>query len=217
MDFFTFIVIAVFIYGIFSKKDKPPQRRQSTSEDRIPPMPMTQTPKPIMQTGKKKESIFETLERQIRESAEKLEQELQGGKTLPPKPVAAEAGPRKYKPNTPLNTSKPKSTEGTWGDEGRSDYDKYSSNQGTQGNEGLQGQEGGLGNEGAWGTEGGYYAQKQNERAGGIGHSEIGAGSGHPGQRAAVALAFSQSDVVNGIIWAEVLKEPKGRRGFSRR
>lgn len=223
MDFFTFIIIAVFVYNIFSKKDKRPQRSQRSAEDnQIPPKPVTQ-----MQGGKKKESIFENLERQIRESAESLERELQGGKAAPRKPMPAETSPRRKEYRTSTKTQKAKGyqeTEGVWGNEGRSDYDKYVSTQGTQGSEGLRGKEGirgqeGMGGqEGTWGTEGSHYASRQQRKASAIEQSEIGSGSFVPQRELATGtLGFSSSNIVQGIIWSEVLKEPRGKRGISRR
>ncbi len=215
MDFFTFIIIAVFLYNIFTKKDKPPQRTQRRAEDsRIPSQPLTQTrngmDREVSRQGRKrKESIFENLERQIRESAERFEQELQGGRAESQKPTKAEASQRRTIPQKSLSTQGTmdyQETEGVWGDEGRSDYDKYLSTQGTQGAEGMAGQ------------EGAPYALRQIERTSAIEQSEIGASPIYS-QTGSLAgtLGFSSSEVVQGIIWAEILKEPKGRRGFSRR
>lgn len=212
MDFFTFIIIAVFVYNIFAKKDKPPQRRpQRPGEKQIPTQPQTTT-----QGRKKKESIFESLERQIRESAERLDQELQGGKTVQKRATSTGTSPQRMKPQTSAKTKKQLGTEGAGGGEGYSEYGKYASTQGTQGIEGTQGQEGLYGGEGTWGNEGGYYAQKQ--KAGRAVSGEIGASPiyAQP-DRLAGTLGFSSSEVVQGIIWAEVLKEPKGKRALSGR
>jgi hypothetical protein len=208
VDFFTFIIIAVFLYNIFSKKDKPPQRTQRRAE--IPSK--TLTPKPSGmdrkisgQDRKRKESIFESLERQLRESAERFEQELQGGRAESQKPAKTETSQRRTIPPKTLNTQGSmdyQETEGAWGDEGRSDYDEYISTQGTQGTEGVAGQ------------EGAPYALKPKRKE----HTEIGVSPIYPQtERLARNLGFSSSEIVQGIIWAEVLKEPKGRRGFSRR
>lgn len=227
MDFFTFIVIAAFIYSVFSKKDKPPQRGQRGPQD-TRPQPKTPAPQ------KKRESIFESLERQLRESAEKFERELQGGKTVQHKPAPVETYRRKKEyrsPSTARSAKGSQGTEGAWGQEGRSRYDQYTSTQGTQGLEGapgreglsglegIAGQEGLRGTEGTWGTEGSYYAQKEAGRTSAIEQSEIGSASPiySSQERRTGTLAFSPSQVVQGIIWSEILKEPRGKKAFSRR
>jgi hypothetical protein len=226
VDFFTFIVIAAFIYSFFSKKDKPPQRGQRSAPD-TRPQPRTPAPQ------KKTESIFESLERQLRESAEKFEQELQGGKTVPRKPAPVETYRRRkdYRSPSTARSARSQGPEGAWGQEGRSRYDQYTSTQGTQGLEGTQGREGlrgqegiggheGLrGTEGTWGTEGSYYAQKEASMASSIEQSEIGSASpiSSSQERRIGTLAFSPSQVVQGIIWSEILKEPRGKKAFSRR
>ncbi|HHV63912.1 MAG TPA: hypothetical protein GXX46_02365 [Peptococcaceae bacterium] len=219
MDFFTFIIIAAFIYSIFSKKDKPPQRGQRGSQG---PRPQTGTPAP----RKKRESIFESLERQLRESAEQLERELQSGRAAPPKPTTVETYRRKkeYRPSSTPRSARSPIPEGAWGQEGRSRYDKYPSTQGTQGlegtpgREGLGGQEGTWGTEGIWGTEGAYYAQKEAGRASAIEQSEIGLASPIYGsqKRRTGTFVFSPSQVVQGIIWSEILKEPRAKKTFAR-
>jgi len=213
VDFFTFIIIAVFIYNIFAKKDKPPQRRQRSPEEAR--LPQTEAERePVRPERRKKESIFENLERQIRESAERLEKELQG-QPQPQKPAPVKTYKRQTesRPSTvqPSRQEAYADTEGVWGEEGRSDYDKYVSKQGTVGVEGVRGQEG------AWGSEGSEYARRQQERAGAIEQAEIGAGPDYGQERYAEALGFSSAEIVQGIIWAEVLKEPKGKRMMARR
>ncbi len=219
MDFFTFIIIAVFIYNIFSKKDKPPRRGQRSAEDpRRTPQPDAEREREIAREVRpQRGGLFENLERQIREASEKLEKELQGERSQPqpqkPAPVktyrrTTEQPRSKVSPPQELSY---RETEGVWGHEGRSDYDKYVSKQGTAGVEGTGGVEG------TWGTEGREYADRYWEKTSEIEQSEIGAGPSYAQERYAGALGFSSSEIVQGIIWAEVLKEPKGRRAMSRR
>lgn len=223
MDFFTFIIIAVFIYNLFAKKDKQPQRRPGRTGDMTPnqPHPVTNQPRTQTQERKKKESLLESLERQIRESAEQLEKELQGGKTVINKPVPVETSSRRREYRMAPSNRRERNyqgTEGSWGEEGRSDYDRYVSTQGTQGTEGTQA------HEGTWGAEGSYYAQRRNTNTDTIEKSTIEKGEiGAKGARLITnkerlaALGFSPSQAVQGIIWAEILKEPRGRRALSRR
>ncbi len=117
MDFFTFIIIAVFIYNIFAKKDKPPQRRQRSPEEAR--LPQTEAERePVRPERRKKESIFENLERQIRESAERLEKELQG-QPQPQKPAPVKTYKRQTesRPSTvqPSRQEAYVETEGLWG------------------------------------------------------------------------------------------------------
>lgn len=220
-DIFTFFIIAVFIYNLFAKKDKPPQRRPgSAGERRMPPQPVTQQAKPLTSTEsrKKKEGIFESLERQIRESAERLEQELQGGKTVPQKPATAGSSKRikQYRNSSGTRTARGyQETEGVWGEEGRSDYDQYVSSQGTQGSEGTSGREGTPGREGSYGSEG---IAPQKGKMSAIELAQIGGSPIYSRKEpSAGSLVFSPSEIVQGIIWAEVLKEPRGKRALSRR
>jgi len=178
VDFLTFIIIAIFIYGIFAKKNKPPQRRQRSAED---------PGGTVAPQQKKKEGIFQNLERQMRESAEKFERELQSGEGK----------------SIPI-------------EEGESAFDKYVSTQGTQGVEGVGGDEGKADEEGTWGIEGREYAKRQRTKAPAQ-QPEIGAGTIITTQETMPALGFSSSDLIRGVIWAEVLNEPRGRRGLSRR
>jgi hypothetical protein len=216
VDFFTFIIIAVFLYNIFSKKDKPPRRGQRSAEDpqRTPPPGAEREREIAREVRPQRGGLFENLERQIREASEKLEKELQGERSQPQKPAPVKTYRRtteqpRSKVSPPQEPSY-QETEGVWGDEGRSNYDKYVSKQGTAGVEGTGGVEG------TWGTEGRDYADRW-ERTSEIEQSEIGVGPGYSQERYAGALGFSSSEIVQGIIWAEVLKEPKGRRAMSRR
>lgn len=212
MDFFTFIIIAVIIYNIFAKKNKPPQRRQPSAEEDS--RPQNRTTREPARTEPKRGTVFENLERQIRESAERFEQELQG---QPQRPKPAQAKTYKRQSEARPSTVQPPrqgafvETEGVWGDEGRSDYDKYVSSQGTVGVEGVKGKEG------TWGVEGREYARRQQERTGALEQSEIGAGSDYGREGYGGDLNFSPTGVMQGIIWAEVLKAPKGKRMMVRR
>lgn len=208
MDIITFIIIAVVIYSFFANKDKPPQRRPVRPEDNMPP------PEPLIvdmdrdisrMERKKKGNFFEDLERQLRESVEKAERELQVG------PYGSTVKKKAAAPPTSASSVSRKAetvqkTENKWREEGRSDYDRYISNEGTQGTEGLGGDEGAADQEGTWGAEGSDYTNRQI-----IPRDQISQ------KRQAFGLGLSSSEVMRGVIWAEVLKEPRARRAFPRR
>ncbi len=209
MDIITFIIIAVVIYSFFANKDKPPQRRPVRPEDNKPlfePLTAEMDRDISRMERKKKGNFFEDLERQLRESVEKAERELQAGpygstvkKKAAAPPTSASSVPRK--------AETVQKTENKWREEGRSDYDRYISNEGTQGIEGLGGDEGTADQEGTWGAEGSDYANRQITQ----GTDQI------PQKKPALAFVLSSSEVMRGVIWAEVLKEPRARRPFPRR
>lgn len=207
MDFFTFVIIALFVYRLFSKKDQPPQRRPKGTVE-APPAPQMQQAQPKMEPARQsqpkpaKGGFFENLEKQIREAAEKIEQELQDKTQEPQRPTPVKTY-RRVSESRSVDTNKSaktayQQTEGVWGQEGRSDYDQYVSEQGT------------------WGTEGSYYATKQKEKKSSIEKAEIGASPIYTEERYEGALALSSSAIIQGVIWAEVLKEPKGKKWISR-
>jgi len=218
VDFFTFIVIAVFVYNLFAKKDKRPVRRQRSAEDTERPLqPQARTemqPARTKQPEPTRGGFFGNLEKQIRDAAEMIEQELQGQsdqsqKTSHPKTYRRVTDSRSISGNK--NTKIDEQNESVWGQEGSSNYDRYVSTQGTQGVEGIAGQEG------TWGTEGSFYASRQNKQKTAIVQEEIGSSPIYSEEIYEGTLAVSSSAIVQGIIWAEVLKEPKGKRGISRR
>jgi len=208
VDIITFIIIAVVIYSFFANKDKPPQRRPVRPEDNRPlsePLTAEMDRETFRTERKKKRNLFEDLERQLRESVEKAEKELQVGpygstvkKKAAASPASASSVPRKAKTV--------QKTGNKWGEEGRSDYDRYVSNEGTQGTEGIGGVEGAADQEGTWGSEGSDYTNRK-----------ITPGDQISQKRAAFGLNLSSSEVMRGVIWAEVLKEPRARRAFPRR
>ncbi|AHF10516.1 MULTISPECIES: hypothetical protein [Dehalobacter] len=208
MDIITFIIIAVVIYSFFANKDKPPQRRPVRPEDNRPlsePLTTEMDRDISRMERKKKGNFFEDLERQLRESVEKAERELQAGpygstvkKKAAAPPTSASSVPRK--------AETVQKTENKWREEGRSDYDRYISNEGTQGIEGLGGDEGTADQEGTWGAEGSDYTNRQI-----IPRDQISQ------KRQAFGFGLSSSEVMRGVIWAEVLKEPRARRAFPRR
>jgi len=87
------------------------------------------------------------------------------------------------------------STQGTQGEEGRSDYDRYVSTEGIQGTEGQ------------WGTEGREYAERK--RADAV--------ATRPQSGIKPVIAFSSSDIIQGVMWAEILKKPRARGPYSRK
>jgi len=207
-DFFAFLVIAFIIYGFFSRKNKAPERRQRSAErPQAPKMTKPEAPKPVQ---KKKEGFFESLEKQVREAAERFEKELQGQKAQEaPKEVQRRpaAGP-----NRPVQR-KPQSKE-VYKGEGYSDYGRYPSTQGTQNTEGSAGVEGRADREGTWGSEGRGYAQEK-----GAAFEKTAPPAKPPltKQEIKPILRISSSELVQAVIWAEVLKEPKSKRILRRR
>lgn len=208
MDIITFIVIAIVIYSIFSKKDKPPQRRPMRPEDNQPLSgPLTETPR------KKSRNIFEDMQKQLQEVEQRFEREVRGdytepGRTAKPKASASRTG-NKSPYNAATEERRFASKEGDWGTEGRSEYDKYVSTQGTQGTEGVGGTEGFSDSEGTWGTEGDSYAKKQADSAAPALLT--------PQKMPAFNLGFSSSEITRGVIWSEILNEPRARRPHPRR
>ena len=192
MDFFTFVIIGIIIYSFFSKKGKAPQRtgRPQEQTSRQPePQQASRT------TGKKKEGFFESIERQIRESAEALEKELQtGGSENPAK--RTEKIPEKIRRDTPpkpaVERRSYEGVEGAWGTEGRSDYSRDQSIQGKA----LQ-------------NKRAYNVIEQNAIVPGT-HT----GDDQP-RSLGRAVGFSSSDIIEGMIWSEILKEPRAKRPFA--
>ena len=201
MDFFTFIIIGVAIYSFFSKKNKAPQRTRRPAEQTFRQPEVQQPSRPI----RKKEGFFESIERQIRESAEALEKELDPGKGE--KTAAkrtSEKIPEKARrgsiPRPALNQESYEGVEGAWGTEGRSgvegrsDYSKYQSTQGKG---------------------------RQDKRADTvIEQTSVESGAyaiGTESEGLQKAVGFSSSEIVQGVIWAEILKQPRGMRSYSRK
>lgn len=218
MDFFTFIIIGIIIYSIFSKKDKPPKRYERRPERERPIRPQT-----LESQGDRQRNIFKRLDRQLKESAEEFEKELRRGrletrgmrenKTV----LHREAGQQPKK----SILGDVQGTKDAWGDEGRSDYGKYVSPEGTAGTEGTTGMEGTVGTEGSpgqegtWGTEGIDYATKETAEKTAIELSEIGKRAVYlPKEKMEGVSGFSSKEIVQGVIWSEILKEPKGRKLF---
>jgi len=188
VDFFTFIIIAAFIYSFFAKKDKPPQRRPRSPEDQ-PRTPL-------------RGNIFENLERQIRESAERFDQERHAGRGE--KSISAPVEPAPH----PTFRGKTESSPGA--DTSDADIRKTLARQNSAGIEGAGDEEG------TWGTEGREYAQRQ-EKAVMFEQTGIQSKPDDFQETTAGSLIFSPSEIMQGMIWAEVLKEPRGKRALSRR
>ena len=213
MDFFTFIIIGIVIYSFFSKKDKPPQRARRPA-DQTPTQSAPQEPtRPV----KKKEGFFESLERQIRESAEAFEKELETGrKTKQP-----------GKTTEPVVRTKERTMERTM-DRSRRSAPKTVLEQESYGVEGAWGVEGRAGLEGRPGVEGHSDYSKYQSKQGKVLQADrsviektsIEAGTQAIGSRTdglQKAVGFNSSAIVQGIIWSEILKEPRGKRPFNRR
>ncbi|UWG96070.1 hypothetical protein LPY66_14280 [Dehalobacter sp. DCM] len=218
MDFITFIIIAIVVYSIFSKKDKPPQRRPMNPLDNGPLSGSTAD-----EPKKKGRNIFGELERQLREAEQRFEREIRDVRkntetTEQPKTFAYRTADKKTA-SAASKTLQTAAEEGDWGIEGRSDYDTYVSTQGTQGTEGVAGTEGEADAEGTWGTEGAYYAEKQAASKTFVQDitavSSVQATSSQP--KPAFNLGFSSSEITRGVIWNEILSEPRARRPFQSR
>jgi hypothetical protein len=198
VDFFTFVIIGIVIYSFFSKKGKAPQRTRRPQEQ------TSRQPEPQQAsrtTGKKKEGFFESIERQIRESAEALEKELQTGRSENPA-KRTEKIPEKIRRDTPpkpaVDRRSYEGVEGAWGTEGRSDYHRSQSKQGRSVPDSTSNKK--LG----WREEESAIAQDAIEKAGAYQPKSL--------ER---ALGFSSSEVVQGVIWAEILQEPRAKRPFA--
>jgi len=204
VDFFTFIVIGIFIYSFFSKKDKAPQRTRRPAENTSrQPVPQ-ESARPM----RKKEGFFESIERQIRESAESLEKELQTGRNEKAGKRTPEKIPEKAKGGhapKPVRESY-EGIEGAWGTEGR---------MGTEGRPGVEGS-----------SDYGKYQSKQGKviqektTDNIIEQTSIERGAYVIGSRSEglkEAVGFSSAEIVQGTIWSEILKEPRGKRPFFRR
>lgn len=210
MDFFTFIAIAVFLYAAFSKKDKKPQRGQRPPEDTGP----VSRPEP-----RRKENLFEQIERQLRESAEKLEQELQGKTAAPPprrtvtveRPKSSRAAMERYSQADRRSAEELAGSEGTWGTEGRSDYDNYRSVQGND-SRGVEGYD----SLSSQGYDSSFAGEGRQMTTGSAAPASVRPAEAAQ-ERMAGIFANVASPLAQGIIWSEILKEPKGRRALSRR
>lgn len=204
MDFVTFIIIGILIYSFLGRKNKPPQRTaRSAEEAKKQARPRPQQPS---KPERKREGFFESLERQIRESAEELERELKTGgdeKTVRPTRQAS----RKLEPKrAPAPEAAYEGVEGAWGVEGRSDYGRHQSKQGRlkkdktakpEKDTGIR-EELSLIEQTAIQSSDKVFADSERKNL-------------------ETALGFSSSEIVQGVVWAEILKEPRGRRPFSRK
>lgn len=105
--------------------------------------------------------------------------------------------------------------EGVWGDEGRPVMDASPSSEGTMGVEGLQGAEGTAGREGTYGISTGIPGSSR----GGGGPKDVSIPKGANAVMSGVGekeipVTLSQAQLVQGIIWAEVLGRPRALRRF---
>ncbi len=99
--------------------------------------------------------------------------------------------------------------EGVWGDEGRPVMDA------SPGSEGMMGTEGSEGVEGTPGSEGVSVDSGKAGTSGGDAFAE----AKHNGQRSSadelsLSIGLSEGELVQGIIWAEILGKPRALRRF---
>lgn len=175
MNITTFIIIAIIVYGIFARKDKPPQRRPGNRDLNYP----EGWPAPKQTGGKRPFS--------------KYDKGTGGAET-------AGAGGTSW-------------AEGASGWGGTVSLEGTAGTEGSSGIEGTSGSEGTPGYEGTFGSEGtrkirtkGPEGPKGPEQTSGFG--------GIAQQQATAGLIFSSSDIVQGVIWAEILRQPKGKTLF---
>lgn len=172
MDLFTFIVIGLIIYSIFSKKDNRPKRYPTRPE------------RDESSTARKPD--FQAGTGQIgRESSPWRTNSQKEEKGTPVKPQ------RTYKKGT--------STE-------------YRSPEGTVGVEGT------AGTEGTWGAEGAYYRKEAAQKKEAVQNSQIKQEeiSDVIKETAYTDEEFyiSQNEIVQGVIWAEILGKPRSKKPY---
>jgi hypothetical protein len=180
VSFFTFMIVAFFIYGIFARKNQPPVRRPRDAEDQLPRQAPAAAPRrpagPSRQVRPTRGNVLTNLERQLREAA---------------KPAAFPADQDRNDSGEPVPAAPTSPMAGYVQTEGVGDA------------------------EGTWGTEGREYAPRPDNLSvieqSGIGVKDYAQGQG------AGSLVFASSDIVQGIIWAEVLRTPRGKRPYSRK
>ncbi|MGI5901281.1 MAG: hypothetical protein ACOX7U_02245 [Desulfitobacteriia bacterium] len=178
MDFLTFIVIALFVYGIMSRKDKAPKRHQSPPPGKKPrPTASVPRSRPSGQTSKttpqrKKGSVFQSIDRQLREAAEKFERELQGGR--PKQPTARMSPKREEVPPVKSPKRKPEREQ----------------------------------------KREVYQAGVEESIKPGLKTAEPSPESPPAPKISKPILQLTPTGIRQGIIWAEVLKEPRGRKRF---
>lgn len=196
MDFITVIVIGLVIYSLI-KKVKNRIGPGSTISGR--------------ETGSDSITLLKEMLRQYKEIQDpkqiwELERKINYGKRLENMSVEGEAGVEGSWAEAAVSGA-----EGTSGSEGTQGIEGTSGYEGTQGIEGTAGTEGTLGREGTPGYEG-YWSK------------------GIPGERIPVLIPIPQKEAVfgffdsdfhpneqellQGIIWAEVLGPPRALRPF---
>ena len=201
MDLFSWLPVIIFIYAvstIFSPNNnkKPQNRRPPNSR----PTPYSQQEtKPTRPNWRDK---FEELERELFPREVRPPQSPRPTSTTP-YPTYQEYG------REGLEGSEGYSTEGTWGSEGTW------GTEGIGGSEGSESWEGTLGNEGTSGLESRLSTQKGK---GMLGKPDAKQGIPAPQlthQQRPVLPVISESPLVQGVIWAEILGKPRAHSGFS--
>ncbi|NLL51182.1 MAG: hypothetical protein GX248_00560 [Peptococcaceae bacterium] len=192
-DIFTFIVIGIIVYSLFSRKDRPPRRSSQ------PPRRSSQPPRPSpVRTENYQQSVEKTNRPPKINTPETKKQDYRRVERQSLEPAAGLDWPLYWE-----------------SEEGYSDYGKYPSSEGTQGVEGTKSLEGSAGDEGFAGDEGSAGYQTKLKQAEQALIKEDQAPSDQP--KLEPVLSFSAHDVVRGVIWAEILKRPGERGVLSRK
>ncbi|MDD2235028.1 MAG: hypothetical protein PHZ11_08210 [Desulfitobacteriaceae bacterium] len=217
MDFITVVVIGLVIYSLIKKVNKKIQPGSTISDREV-------------FTGRDSLTLLKEMLEQYKEIQDpqqirEIERKISYGKRLKTITAEGEAGVEGVWAETAVSKVEGTSGyEGIQGIEGTSGYEGIQGIEGTSGYEGIQGIEGTSGYEGIQGIEGtsGYEGIQGIE--GTSGYEGIQGIEGTPGQRAQafeVASGFlnpdfypNKQELLQGIIWAEVLGRPRALRSF---
>ncbi|MFA6808962.1 MAG: hypothetical protein WCR27_08210 [Eubacteriales bacterium] len=194
MDFFTIVIIGVVIYFFTSKGEKnAPPKRYQTNPQRSEEIEPFEGKNINTEKEKKPGGILEQLGKQLTEYTKQIEE---SNKPERKAAVPQNARNNKRKSKDPERAARNvDGQEGAWGDEGRSSE--------TEGN---------------WGTEGAYYAQKAAQKKNkSVSYDSGEASDKSISQETLPALNFTSEGVAQGLIWTEILGEPRGRKPFRSR
>lgn len=184
------------------RKDKPPQRTVRPAEEAK--KQARTRPQQASKPERKREGFFESLERQIRESAEALERELKAGRDEKAESAPGQVGRKPEPKKAPAPQAAYEGVEGAWGTEGRSDYGRHQSKQGKIiKDDAVEREKVSAIREASFIEQAAIQSKKVLEDS-------------RP-KNLETALGFSSSEIVQGVVWAEILQEPRGRRPFSRK
>lgn len=99
--------------------------------------------------------------------------------------------------------------EGAWGDEGRPVVDASPSSEGIMGTEGTQGVEGTVG------TEGDSTESSRTRKSNGVSMGKaVDRDTRDIREESGLSVSLAERDLIQGIVWAEVLGKPRALRRF---